>query len=200
MGRVPEVDIPDASAMSVLEGNLMSVRDPEEMAKYEPLSFRRRGCWARLYPNRGLLVDLFKASAGCLLRQVAFARQCHNFLENLKIHHVIKDAERLAYRIRCQMSHIREHALNHRFPPVQFGALRAVIDFIPLELPASVGVGETVAARPPPMIPLVDHQPMQPFTEPADQEVSIVEKADLPDPDPIDVPSSGEDPPHWSDY
>ena len=152
MGRISEVDLSDRDASNIFELNFgfesKAVRDIKSLAFYENLNFRSRGKWHALYPHRGLLGELFRASSGHLIHQVSLARHVKSYLANAKADADDKSSEKVAYRIRAMMSHLRDHAVAGRKPPMRFQMLQGPMSLIHLgcEPPAIVSGGEDACA------------------------------------------------------
>ena len=129
MGRIPEVTLPDGKIQLVLEANIPEGIEVAAMCPYGTLKWRARGLWPDLYKNRGVLADIFKLSGGGLVHQVSLTKQICCWLDRLQPpkKYSPQDAEDLCFRIRIQMSHLRDHAVQKRRPPARFQMLQGVM-------------------------------------------------------------------------
>ena len=84
-GRVASVDLSDADACRLVEGNVHLGQSADDIFPYDKLTIKSRGDWSQLYRNRMFLNDAFVATAGFLLRQNKFAAQLKSFLTAHKL-------------------------------------------------------------------------------------------------------------------
>ena len=148
-GRLAEVDLDDGVAMTVFENNisLKGIKKASHLVPYSQVNIRRRGPWSELFKHRALLLEMFRASRGYLCRQVKLQQQVSQYLTNGLVDHDDDDAEKLTYRIRVQMSHLRDHRVHGRRPSVRYRMLKCVLDMIQAsESSASLSAGPAETA------------------------------------------------------
>lgn len=156
-GRIPEIDLSEEAARALFAGNVACRSRPETIAVYKQLKFRRRGDWAAIYRNRGLLMDAFQASRGRLIRQSSLDRQFRAFMISEGSECSLDESDQVAYRIRAMMSHLRDARADNRHPPARNQALSAVMNIIDVgadrEIAEVAEVATMTAAMPitPPM-------------------------------------------------
>ena len=128
-GRIVEVS---ANVLPILKAELHPSLSLPAMSPYPHCDFRRRILWPDAHRNRTLLQALFKATKGHLLRQTCLHAAVCEFArsETVKSDDVQKESEAVAYRIRVQMSALRDAKANDRSPPARYVALQALLDEI----------------------------------------------------------------------
>ena len=140
VGRVREVDLAASDVSRVLEDCALSA-EPDDIAPYDQLVMKRRGPWMQLHRNRAILTELFECSNGFLVHQVSLAAQVKAFLDaklcGRKAVHNAEHAEKVAYRLRVQMSHVRDHKIHGRRPPQRYAVLGSLLAACRVEKPSS---------------------------------------------------------------
>ena len=129
-GRIQEVDVDAAHVLAVLRAELHPTLTVDSMAPYTCLIMRKRVRWEEVHRNRSLLGALFRISGGHLIRQCSLQVAVLTFLQSEAVTHTEEQAENLTYRLRLQMSHLREAKAGSRSPPTRLAHLSAVLDSI----------------------------------------------------------------------
>ena len=137
---LPQVSLDDSVCLDVLARNANLKATTESLWFYEPLNMKSRARWLGISTNRSVLLDLLQASHGHMFRQCQLEKQVATFLAAHKFEAKPTDAGKIAYRLRCQLSHLRDARSAGRKPPQQYDHLRALMDCISLSAPASQGL------------------------------------------------------------
>ena len=133
-GRIAEVA---CDILPVLKAELCPSLAMSSMCPYPTVDFRKRIRWPDVNRNRVLMLSLFRCSGGHLIRQTCVHQAVKEFArsEGVETQDLDKESERLAYRIRAQMSGLREARSSQRAPPPRFCSLSSVLDEIVLKPP-----------------------------------------------------------------
>ena len=134
-GRIQEVDIDAAHVLAVLRAELHPSLTVDSMAPYTCLVMRKRVRWEEVHRNRALLAALFRISGGHLIRQCSLLAGVLEFLRAESVTHTEQQSEGLTYRLRLQMSHLREAKKGSRSPPTRLAHLSALLDSIAITPP-----------------------------------------------------------------
>ena len=134
-GRIQEVDIDAAHVLAVLRAELHPSLTVDSMAPYTCLVMRKRVRWEEVHRNRALLAALFRISGGHLIRQCSLLAGVLELLRSESVTHTEKQGEGLTYRLRLQMSHLREAKACSRSPPTRLAHLSALLDSIAITPP-----------------------------------------------------------------
>ena len=148
-GRIPDVRMASGALTDVLTPHIVMPLDA--VAIYSQLRMRRRGRWAELFRNRSVCHDVMVATDGHSLSQgyveselTIIVRQMMKITPPTELpKDTTKSIEKLGYRLRAMMSHLRSAKRDNLQPTKRFAALKALIAMASTDAPPADRVDNT---------------------------------------------------------